>query len=152
MEALEHSPENPEILTTLGLLFLRYCRGRHVRQCPTRSLVATGCMRARRPVCDAGPPAPFARRTNDNNRAFDYLSSSLTHDPRNPRTILAAGSIIQVWQTPNCPGLGCAQRACRGRKGAWLQRPAPPSNERGAACPCVRVAVHRITATWTWRW
>ncbi|PNG99216.1 Bardet-Biedl syndrome 4, partial [Tetrabaena socialis] len=81
MEALEHSPENPEILTTLGLLFLR---------------------------------------TNDNNRAFDYLGTSLTHDPRNPRTILAAGSIIQdhsdmdvalvkyrvaAVQTPNSPQL-----------------------------------------------
>jgi Tfp pilus assembly protein PilF len=27
--------------------------------------------------------------------AFDYLGNSLTHDPRNARTILAAGSIIQ---------------------------------------------------------
>jgi hypothetical protein len=27
--------------------------------------------------------------------AFDYLGNSLTHDPRNAKTILAAGSIIQ---------------------------------------------------------
>ncbi len=34
-------------------------------------------------------------RIGDNLRAFDYLGSSLTHDPKNPKTILAAGSIIQ---------------------------------------------------------
>ncbi|KAJ0400743.1 hypothetical protein P43SY_005464 [Pythium insidiosum] len=56
LEALEFSPENPEILTTLGLLYLRI---------------------------------------GENFRAFDYLGNSLTHDPRNPKTILAAGSIIQ---------------------------------------------------------
>jgi Bardet-Biedl syndrome 4 protein len=56
LEALEFSPENPEILTTLGLLYLR---------------------------------------VGENFRAFDYLGNSLTHDPRNPKTILAAGSIIQ---------------------------------------------------------
>jgi Bardet-Biedl syndrome 4 protein len=56
LEALEFSPENPELLTTLGLLYLRI---------------------------------------GENFRAFDYLGNSLTHDPRNPKTILAAGSIIQ---------------------------------------------------------
>jgi tetratricopeptide (TPR) repeat protein len=56
LEALEFSPENPEILTTLGLLYLRI---------------------------------------GENFRAFDYLGNSLTHDPKNPKTILAAGSIIQ---------------------------------------------------------
>jgi Bardet-Biedl syndrome 4 protein len=56
LEALEFSPENPEILTTIGLLYLRL---------------------------------------GDNYRAFDYLGSSLTHNPRDPKTILAAGSIIQ---------------------------------------------------------
>jgi Bardet-Biedl syndrome 4 protein len=56
MEALQHSPENTEVLTTLGLLFLR---------------------------------------SNDNSKAFEYLGNSLEYDPRNPRTILAAGSIIQ---------------------------------------------------------
>lgn len=57
MEALEHSPDNPDILTTLGITFLRL---------------------------------------GDNQRAFDSLGSSLLHDPRNPRTLLAVGSIIQV--------------------------------------------------------
>lgn len=28
-------------------------------------------------------------------QAFDYLGNSLTHDPKNPKTILAAGSVIQ---------------------------------------------------------
>mmetsp|Transcript_6204 Transcript_6204/g.21997 ORF Transcript_6204/g.21997 Transcript_6204/m.21997 type:complete len:398 (-) Transcript_6204:1045-2238(-) len=56
LEALEFSPENPELLTTVGLLYLR---------------------------------------TGENFRAFDFLGNSLTHDPRNSKTILAAGSIIQ---------------------------------------------------------
>ena len=56
LDALEFSPENPEILTTLGLLYLR---------------------------------------KGDNYKAFDYLGNSLTHDRTNPKTILAAGSIMQ---------------------------------------------------------
>lgn len=56
LEALEFSPENPEILTTVGLLYLRL---------------------------------------GQNYRAFDFLGNSLTHDPKNPKSILAAGSIIQ---------------------------------------------------------
>jgi len=56
LEALDFSPENPELLTTVGLLYLRL---------------------------------------GENFKAFDYLGNSLTHDPRNPKTILAAGSIIQ---------------------------------------------------------
>uniref|UniRef100_A0A7S0X8Q1 Bardet-Biedl syndrome 4 protein n=2 Tax=Mantoniella antarctica TaxID=81844 RepID=A0A7S0X8Q1_9CHLO len=56
LEALEFSPENPEVLTTIGLLYLRL---------------------------------------GENYRAFDFLGNSLTHDPKNPKTILAAGSIIQ---------------------------------------------------------
>merc|ERR1719263_1327781 len=55
-EALEFSAENAEILTMLGILYLRM---------------------------------------GENFRAFDYLGNSLTHDPKNPKTILAAGSIIQ---------------------------------------------------------
>ena len=31
----------------------------------------------------------------ENYKAFDFLGNSLTHDPTNPKTILAAGSIIQ---------------------------------------------------------
>jgi Bardet-Biedl syndrome 4 protein len=56
LEALEFSPENPEVLTTIGLLYLRM---------------------------------------GESFRAFDYLGNSLTHDPRDPKAILAAGSIIQ---------------------------------------------------------
>jgi len=59
LEALEFSPENPELLTTVGLLYLRL---------------------------------------GENYKAFDFLGNSLTHDPRNPKTILAAGSIIQDHQ------------------------------------------------------
>ena len=55
-EALDHSPDNPDLLTTVGLLYLRL---------------------------------------GQNYRAFDYLGSSLAQDPRNPKSILAAGSIIQ---------------------------------------------------------
>ena len=50
-------PQNPELLTTVGLLYLRL---------------------------------------GENYKAFDYLGQSLTYDQRNPKTILAAGSIIQV--------------------------------------------------------
>jgi len=32
----------------------------------------------------------------ENYKAFEYLGNSLTHDPKNAKTILAAGSIIQV--------------------------------------------------------
>ena len=31
----------------------------------------------------------------ENYKAFDYLGNSLTHDPKNPKTILAVGSVIQ---------------------------------------------------------
>jgi Bardet-Biedl syndrome 4 protein len=31
----------------------------------------------------------------ENYRAFEFLGNSLTHDPKNAKTILAAGSIIQ---------------------------------------------------------
>jgi len=55
-DALDFSPENPELLTTMGLVWLRL---------------------------------------QDNPKAFVQLGNSLTHDPRNAKTILAAGSIIQ---------------------------------------------------------
>ncbi len=51
-EALEFSPESPELLTTVGLL--------HLQQ-------------------------------GDNQRAFESLGNALTHDPRDPKAILAAG-------------------------------------------------------------
>ncbi|GMH67215.1 hypothetical protein TrST_g14119 [Triparma strigata] len=55
-EAVDFSPQNSEILTTLGLVYLRL---------------------------------------GENQKAFDHLGNSLAHDPLNPKTILAAGSIIQ---------------------------------------------------------
>jgi len=58
-EALQHSPENTEILTTLGILYLR---------------------------------------ANETEVAFSNLGNSLCHDPKNARTILAVGSMIQVRQ------------------------------------------------------
>ena len=56
LEALEFSPDNAELLTTVGLLYLRL---------------------------------------GESFKAFEYLGNALTHNPRNPKTILAAGSIIQ---------------------------------------------------------
>jgi len=55
-DALDFSPENPELLTTVGLLHLRL---------------------------------------GDTAKAFEALGNALTYDPRNSKTILAAGSIIQ---------------------------------------------------------
>lgn len=54
-EGLEYSPDNAEIMTTIGLLFIRM---------------------------------------GDNASAFDQLGRSLSHDPRNSKTILAVGSVI----------------------------------------------------------
>jgi Bardet-Biedl syndrome 4 protein len=56
LEALEYTPESPELLTRAGLLYLRM---------------------------------------SDSHKAFEFLGNALTHDPRNSRAILAAGSIIQ---------------------------------------------------------
>ena len=64
--ALQFSPDSPEVLTTIGLLYLRM---------------------------------------GDNMRAFEYLGNSLTHDPRNPKTILAAASVIQVGRPPHASQL-----------------------------------------------
>jgi len=54
-QALEFSPDNPEMLTTLGLAYVR---------------------------------------ADNEYKAFQCLGNSLTHDPRDPRTILAACAII----------------------------------------------------------
>lgn len=56
MDALETCPESPELLTTVGLQFLKL---------------------------------------GNNAKAFEFLGNSLTYDPKNAKTILAAGSIIQ---------------------------------------------------------
>ena len=53
---MQFSPENCEILTTIGLLYIRI---------------------------------------GENFQAFQFLGNSLTHDAKNPKTILATGSIIQ---------------------------------------------------------
>ena len=53
---LEICPENPELLTVIGLLYLKL---------------------------------------GNNGRAFEFFGNSLTFDPKNSKTILAAGSIIQ---------------------------------------------------------
>ncbi|KAF8067394.1 BBS4 [Scenedesmus sp. PABB004] len=74
-EGLEHSPDSPELLTTLGITFLRL---------------------------------------GNNQRAFEHLGASMLHDPRNPRTILAAGSIIQARPRARPPG----PRAARQRAAA----------------------------------
>lgn len=55
LEGLEHSPENAELLTTVGLLYIRL---------------------------------------GENFQAFQFLGNSMSIDPKNPKTILAAGSII----------------------------------------------------------
>jgi Bardet-Biedl syndrome 4 protein len=51
-EALETCPENPELLTTVGLLYLKL---------------------------------------GNNVKAFEFFGNSLTYDPKNAKTILAAG-------------------------------------------------------------
>ena len=76
LEALEFSPENPELLTTLGLIYLRL---------------------------------------GENYKAFDFLGNSLTHDPKNPKTILAAGSIIQVRCSAACRKSAHAAHGARAR-------------------------------------
>lgn len=96
LEALEFSPENPEILTTLGLLYLR---------------------------------------VGENFRAFDYLGNSLTHDPRNPKTILAAGSIIKTTATWTLPSSSTE----------WLQRKRPTRRSSGTTSACASSA---SSATW----
>ena len=89
LEALEFSPENPELLTTLGLIYLRL---------------------------------------GENYKAFDFLGNSLTHDPKNPKTILAAGSIIQVRCSAACRKSAHAAHAARARARArrttrtWMLR------------------------------
>lgn len=55
-EAIDFSPQNSKLLTTLGLMYLRL---------------------------------------GENQKAFDNLGNSLAHDPLDPKTILAVGSIIQ---------------------------------------------------------
>jgi hypothetical protein len=87
-------------------------------------------------------PHPAGHRTGENTLAFDHLGNSLTHDPRNPRTILAAGSIIQdhsdmdvalikyrvaAVQTPNSPQLWNNIGMCFfGKQVRWALSPGLP--------------------------
>jgi Bardet-Biedl syndrome 4 protein len=57
LEALLFCPDNAEVLTTIGLLYLRM---------------------------------------GESLKAFDFLGNSLSNDPRNVKSILAAASVIQA--------------------------------------------------------
>jgi Bardet-Biedl syndrome 4 protein len=107
LDALELAAENPELLTTIGLLFLKI---------------------------------------GNNTKAFEYLGNSLTYDPKNPKSILAAGSIIQdnqdmdvalskyrvaVLQTPNSAPLWNNIGMCFFGKGKYV-----------AAASCLKRAVY----------
>lgn len=113
MEALEICPENPELLTTMGLLYLKL---------------------------------------GDNTKAFQYLGNSLTYDPKNAKTILAAGSIIQdnqdmdvalvkyrvaATQTPNSAQLWNNIGMCFFGKGKYV-----------AAAACLKRAVYLTPFEW----
>jgi Bardet-Biedl syndrome 4 protein len=113
MDALEGSPENAEILTAIGLLFLRL---------------------------------------GNNTKAFEHLGNSLTYDPKNPKTILAAGSIIQdnqdmdvalikyrvaACQTPNSPQLWNNIGMCFFGKGKYV-----------AAVACLKRALYFSPFEW----
>ena len=113
MDALEGSPENSEILTAIGLLFLR---------------------------------------TGNSTKAFEHLGNSLTYDPRNAKTILAAGSIIQdnqdmdvalikyrvaAIQTPNSPQLWNNIGMCFFGKGKYV-----------AAVACLKRALYFSPFEW----
>lgn len=113
MEALEICPENPELLTTIGLLFLKL---------------------------------------GNNTKAFEYLGNSLTYDPKNAKTILAAGSIIQdnqdmdvalvkyrvaATQTPNSAQLWNNIGMCFFGKGKYV-----------AAIACLKRAVYFTPFEW----
>lgn len=113
LEALEVCPENPELLTTVGLLFLKL---------------------------------------GNNAKAFEYLGNSLTYDPKNAKTILAAGSIIQdnqdmdvalvkyriaATQTPNSAQLWNNVGMCFFGKGKYV-----------AAVACLKRAVYFAPFEW----
>lgn len=112
-EALEICPENSELLTTVGLLYLKL---------------------------------------GNNTKAFEYLGNSLTYDPKNAKTILAAGSIIQdnqdmdvalvkyrvaAIQTPNSAQLWNNIGMCFFGKGKYV-----------AAVACLKRAVYFTPFEW----
>mmetsp|Transcript_8978 Transcript_8978/g.13494 ORF Transcript_8978/g.13494 Transcript_8978/m.13494 type:complete len:419 (+) Transcript_8978:94-1350(+) len=113
LETLEVVPESSDILTTVGLLYLKM---------------------------------------GNNTKAFEYLGNSLTYDPKNPKTILAAGSIIQdnqdmdvalvkyrvaATQTPNSPQLWNNVGMCFFGKGKYV-----------AAVSCLKRAVYLAPFEW----
>jgi Bardet-Biedl syndrome 4 protein len=112
-DTLDLVPESSEILTTVGLLYLKM---------------------------------------GNNTKAFEYLGNSLTYDPKNPKTILAAGSIIQdnqdmdvalvkyriaATQTPNSPQLWNNVGMCFFGKGKYV-----------AAVSCLKRAVYLAPFEW----
>ncbi len=113
LDCLEQTPENPEILTMIGLLYIKL---------------------------------------GNSTKAFEYLGNSLTYDPKNPKTILAAGSIIQdnqdmdvalvkyriaATQTPNSPQLWNNIGMCFFGKGKYV-----------AAVSCLKRAVYFAPFEW----
>lgn len=113
LEAEELSPESSELLTTIGLLYLKL---------------------------------------GNNSKAFEYLGKSLSYDAKNPKTILAAGSIIQDNQdmdvalvkyrvaavrTPNSPQLWNNVGMCFFGKGKYV-----------AAISCLKRAVYLSPFEW----
>ncbi len=96
MEALELCPENPDLLTSIGLIYLKL---------------------------------------GDTTKAFEYFGNSMTYESKNPKTILATGSIIQdnqdmdvalikyrvaAHQTPNNPYLWNNIGLCFFGKGKYI--------------------------------
>jgi tetratricopeptide (TPR) repeat protein len=103
-------------------------------------------------------------RAGDSQRAFDYLGTSLLHDPRSARTILAIGSISQdhadhdaalvkyrvaAAAEPNCPQLwNNVGMAFFGKQVTWV---APGSSavqgRQSSLCwlPCVLAAFCQLT-------
>ncbi|KAK3755416.1 hypothetical protein QZH41_016631, partial [Actinostola sp. cb2023] len=71
-KAIEFSPENPELITTLGLLYLQV----RVRLLP------------------GGVFSGYFRGASQ--RAFEHLGLAMTYDPSNVKAILGAGSMIQT--------------------------------------------------------
>jgi Bardet-Biedl syndrome 4 protein len=113
LDCLELTPESSEVLTMIGLLYIKM---------------------------------------GNNTKAFEYLGNSLTYDPKNAKTILAAGSIIQdnqdmdvalvkyriaATQTPNSPQLWNNIGMCFFGKGKYV-----------AAVSCLKRAVYLAPFEW----
>ena len=77
--AVEFSPENPELLTTLGLLHMQVQR-----------LYTTTTK-----MWQSWTFANLFFQRGEFQRAFEHLGNALTYDPVNPKAILAAGNMMQ---------------------------------------------------------